>query len=75
MLVTIIIGLPICRLIVGAAYPFCVSNVNGGFSVSISPLQYGIIIAIIVITYFATRYMLVRYLRKIKLTEILKNRE
>ncbi len=71
----IFIGIPLCRVIVGFAYPFCVSNVNAGFDAYVSPLGYAIIIAITLISYFATRCMLVRYLRKIKLTEILKNRE
>lgn len=57
------------------AYPFCVSNVNAGFPPVVSPLQYLIIAAIAVLSYFATRAMLVRYLNKINVTEILKNRE
>lgn len=74
-LAAIVIGLPICRKIVDVAYPFCVSNVNAGFPPVVSPLQYLIIAAIAVLSYFATRTMLVRYLNKINVTEILKNRE
>ena len=74
-LASIVFGIPICKLVINKAYPFCVSNVNAGFEAAISPFQYGIIIAIILITYFAARLLLERYLRKIKLTEILKNRE
>lgn len=70
-----IVGIPVCKKIVNVAYPFCVSNVNGGFEASVSPLQYAIIVLIIIISYAVTRAFLVRYLRKIKLTEILKNRE
>lgn len=75
MLAVLIIGIPLCKLIINAAYPFCVSNVNAGFEAVLSPFQYLIIIAIEIGTYFMTRFMLVRYLRKIKITEILKNRE
>ncbi len=75
MLMSIFIGIPICRVIVKAAYPFCISNVNAGFEATLTPIQYVIIVLIILLTYFAVRYMLVRYLSKIKMTEILKNRE
>ena len=74
-LAAIVFGIPFCRLIVGVAYPFCVSNVNAGFEAIMSPLQYVIVILIILASYFATRSMLIGYLKKIKLTEILKNRE
>lgn len=69
------IGIPVCKKIVDAVYPFCISNVNAGFAASISPLQYVIIVGIIMLSYVLTRAFLVRYLKKIKLTEILKNRE
>ncbi len=71
----IVIGMPFCRLVVGWAYPFCVSNVNAGFAVSVSPVQYLIIAAIVLVSYFLTRAMLVRYLKKIDLSAVLKNRE
>ena len=74
-LAAIVFGIPFCRIIVGVAYPFCVSNVNAGFEAIMSPLQYVIVILIILASYFATRSMLIGYLKKIKLTEILKNRE
>ncbi len=75
MLASVIIGIPLCRVIVGLAYPFCISNVNAGFEASVSPLQYVIIILLSAAAYFAAICMPVRYLKKIKLTEILKNRE
>ena len=71
----VIFGIPLCRVIVGYAYPFCVSNVNAGFEAKISPLQYVIVAAIVICSYAVTRMMLLRYLRKIKITDILKNRE
>lgn len=74
-LASIVIGMPAGRLIVGAAYPFCVSNVNAGFEAYITPEGYVFIIAIILLTYALTRFMLERYLKKISLSEILKNRE
>ncbi len=75
MLAAIVIGIPVCRIIVGFAYPFCVSNVNAGFEAVVSPVQYGIIVLVIFVTYFLTRLALSAYLKKIKMTEILKNRE
>lgn len=74
-LAALIFGLPVGTVIVCAAYPFCVSNVNAGFAASISPVQYGLVILIVMGTYFATRFFLEKYLKKINLTEILKNRE
>ncbi len=74
-LAAVLIGIPVCKLIVDAAYPFCVSNVNAGFKAVMKPSYYGIIVLIIMITYFITRYLLACYLRKINMTEILKNRE
>ncbi len=74
-LASIIIGMPVCRVIVGAAYPFCVSNVNAGFAAAIPLAGYLFTAAIILSSYALTRLMLVRYLRKISLSEILKNRE
>lgn len=71
----VILGIPLCRVIVGYAYPFCVSNVNAGFEAKISPLQYVIVAAIVICSYAVTRMLLLRYLRKIKITDILKNRE
>lgn len=74
-LASICIGMPVCRLIVGAAYPYCVSNVNAGFKAFIAPAGYVFITAIILITYVLTRLMLERYLKNISLSEVLKNRE
>lgn len=74
-LASIVIGMPAGRLIVGAAYPFCVSNVNAGFEAYITSEGYVFIIAIILLTYALTWFMLERYLKKISLSEILKNRE
>lgn len=74
-LASLIIGMPVCRVIIKYMYPYCVSNVNGGFPAVITVPQYALIIIIVLASYFATRLMLVRYLSKIRLTEILKNRE
>ncbi|MDY5229629.1 MAG: hypothetical protein SPH44_00715 [Eubacteriales bacterium] len=52
-----------------------VFNVSAGFNAVITPIQYLIIVVIELGTYFITRLMLVKYFRKIKMTEILKNRE
>ena len=69
------IGIPICRFIVNFAYPYCVSNVNCGFEAVIPPGGYVLVVAIIAAAYTATRYALTKHLKKINVTEILKNRE
>lgn len=71
----LVIGIPLCRSIVFFAYPFCVSNVNGGFEAVLTPVQYVIIVLTVMASYVCTRTFLVRRLNKIELTEILKNRE
>ena len=70
-----LLGIPICKKIVDVIYPFAVSNVNAGFEAQVSPIQYALIVLIIFISYFLTRIMLVSYLDKINLSEILKCRE
>lgn len=74
-LAAVVFGIPLCKKIVDAVYPYAVSNVNGGFEAVISPFQYILVILIIFFSYFVTRFMLVRYLGKINLSEILKDRE
>lgn len=74
-LAVIVLGMPVCKKIVDFAYPYCVSNVNSGFKAVLSPVQYGIIIVIVLVTYAAVRCMLVKYLRKISVAEVLKSRE
>lgn len=69
------IGIPICRFIVNFAYPYCVSNANCGFEAVIPPGGYVLVVAIIAAAYTATRYALTKHLKKINVTEILKNRE
>ena len=70
-----VIGVPLCRWIVELIYPFCVSNVNGAIMCKMGFWHYAVVAAVIVISYFMTYFMLTGYLRKIKLTDILKNRE
>lgn len=74
-LVSVVFGMPVCKLVVNVMYPYCVSNVNGGFPAVVAPMQYVYIALIAFASFFATRAFLVRYLKKIKLTDILKNRE
>ena len=71
----VVFGIPLCKKIVDAIYPYAVSNVNGGFKASISPFHYILVALIIFLSYFITRLMLVHYLGKINLSEILKDRE
>ena len=71
----LVFGLPVSKLIVNVLYPYCVSNTNGGFEAVVTPLQYVLISAIVICSYLLTRLILTKYLKKIKFTEILKNRE
>lgn len=71
----VVIGIPLCKKIVDAIYPYAVSNVNGGFKAVISPFHYILVVFLIFISYCITRLMLVGYLEKINLGEILKDRE
>ena len=74
-LAAVVLGIPLCKKIVDAIYPYAVSNVNGGFEAVISPFHYILVVIIIFLSYFVTRLMLVSYLGKINLSEILKDRE
>ncbi|MCR4718118.1 MAG: FtsX-like permease family protein [Firmicutes bacterium] len=74
-LAAVAFGIPLCKKIVDAIYPYAVSNVNGGFKAVISSFHYILVLLIILLSYLVTRLMLVRYLEKINLSEILKDRE
>ena len=71
----LIFGMPLCKLIVDFIYPYCVSNVNGAIMCDMNAAHYAVVILTVVVSYILTYFCLTRYLRKIKLTEILKNRE
>ena len=72
---SLVFGMPLCKLAVNALYPFCVSNVNGGFPAIVLPVHYVSIVLIVLACFFATRALLARYLGKIRLSDILKDRE
>lgn len=74
-LAAVILGIPICKKLVDIIYPFAVSNVNAGFEATVSPPHYVLIVILVFSSYFLTRIMLVRYLDKVNLSEILKNRD
>lgn len=74
-LAAVVLGIPFCKKIVDAIYPYAVSNVNGGFKAVISPFHYLLVVIITFLSYFVTRLILVNYLEKINLSEILKDRE
>ena len=71
----VVLGIPLCKKIVDIIYPYAVSNVNGGFEAVISLFQYVLVVLVIFLSYAVARLMLTRYLGKINLSEILKDRE
>lgn len=70
-----IIATPVSKLIMDQLFPYMVSNVAIGFNTSFGAIQYSIIALIVVASYFAANALLGRYLKKVSLVEILKNRE
>ena len=71
----LIFGMPLCKLVVDFIYPYCVSNVNGAITCNMNASHYVVVVLTVAVSYALTYFCLTRYLRKIKLTEILKNRE
>ncbi len=75
VLATLIIGIPISRVIIDAIYPSLVTNVNAGMDLAWSFGMYVVLIAIVLVTYAIIDFLLNRYLKKISLVEVLKDRE
>ena len=75
VIITGIIAVPVCKLAINQIFPYMVYNVAGAFDTSFTIKEYLIITAIVLASYFLSNLILRRYLRKISLAEILKDRE
>jgi putative ABC transport system permease protein len=75
VLVSALICVPTAKFIMDAFYPYLVSNVACGIDLTIFPVTYVLIFALIFVSYFIINYILTWRLKKISETDILKNRE
>lgn len=75
VIITGIIAVPVCKLAINQIFPYMVYNVAGAFDTSFTVKEYLIIAAIVFASYFLSNLILRRYLKKISLAEILKDRE
>ena len=75
VLVSMIMSIPVGKIIVDKIYPFLVSDMLVGFDTSFTKELYFIVIAIIMGAYFIVETVLRYHLKKISLSKILKNRE
>lgn len=75
VIISSVISIPLSKLIMENIYPYMVSNMATAMPVYISPVSYGIIIAIIFVSYFIVNLFLKRHIKKVSLVEILKDRE
>lgn len=75
VLITTLIALPITYKIVCLVFPVFVSNVAAGMPVVIPGYLFILMIGIILGSYIVVNGMLSRHLKKVSLTEILKDRE
>ena len=75
VMITAIISLPITKKIISMIYPSFISNVSAGMPTVMSLYLYLIMIGIILGSYLLVNLLLSRYLKKVSLVEILKERE
>lgn len=75
VLFSIIVSLPISRIIVFKIYPYIVSDVAEGMPAYISPVSCIIVVLIILLSYILVNVILSYNLKKISLAEVLKDRE
>ena len=70
-----LIAIPLAKKTIDAIYPYFISNVACGMDLSMSPLVYAGLFAIIMAMYFVINTMLVRRIDRVTPAEVLKNRE
>lgn len=75
ILLGVLVSIPLSKIIMDAMYPYLVSNVACAINLSISPWVYGILFLGCMLIYAVIHTMLVRRIRKIPASEVLKNRE
>ena len=75
VLVTGVIAVPVSKALVDIVFPYMVYNVAGSFNTAFIVIEYLMIAGIILASYFVSSLILQRYLKKVELAEILKERE
>ena len=70
-----LICIPLSKLCIDEIYPYLVSNVACGYTVSLSPVMYILIYISIIISYLCINKLLIRRIKKITPAEMIKNRE
>ena len=73
--VSALIGIPIAKVLMDAAYPYMVSNVAIGVNLSFEWWMYAGLFGVIMALYLVVTPLLMRRVNKILPAEILKNRE
>lgn len=75
VLISIVIHIPLSRIIVELIFPSTVSNVAANVYAHLSPAMYGLITILILLSYFIVYLLLNAKLKKVSFTEVLKQRE
>lgn len=70
-----LVAIPLAKRTIDALYPYFISNVACAMDLSMSPLVYVGLFAIIMAMYFVINALLVRKIDKVTPAEVLKNRE
>ncbi|MBQ1340693.1 MAG: FtsX-like permease family protein, partial [Ruminococcus sp.] len=70
-LLAVIVGKPV----IDGFYPTLITDIELGLDFTFKPVIYVIIAAVIILSYFASTYLLKRKLRKADFTEVLKERD
>ena len=70
-----LVAIPLAKKTIDSIYPYFISNVACGMDLSMSPLVYVGLFAIIMAMYFVINALLVRKIDKVTPAEVLKNRE
>ena len=70
-----LVAIPLAKLTIDSLYPYFISNVACGMDLTMSPLVYAGIFAVIMAMYFVINALLVRKIDRVTPAEVLKNRE
>ena len=70
-----LIAIPLAKMTIDAIYPYFISNVACAMDLSMSPLVYVGLFAVIMVMYFVINALLVRRIDRVTPAEVLKNRE
>jgi putative ABC transport system permease protein len=70
-----LIAIPLAKKTIDSIYPYFISNVACAMDLSMSPLVYVGLFAVIMAMYFVINALLVRKIDRVTPAEVLKNRE